>query len=67
MTGLTDCLHNDGEPVEGEQDKEVDVLEELVLHQGLQGVQPESIGNLFLSCDSYQCKNLSRSDHKSFI
>ena len=53
MTGLTDCLHNDGEPVEGEQDKEVDVLEELVLHQRLQGVQPESIGNLFLSSDSY--------------
>ena len=59
MTGLTDCLHNDGEPVEGEQDKEVDVLEELVLHQGLQWVQPESVGNCLLSSDSYWCKNLS--------
>jgi hypothetical protein len=38
--GLTETLENDGKPVEAEQNEEVDVLNHLILHQGLKRVKP---------------------------
>ena len=40
---LTDGCHNDGEAVQGKQEKEVYVLEELQLHQGRQRIHSAKV------------------------